>query len=381
MKTELVQLTESDFQDAMDFLNMVFGAYQPHDFETLLPAIYRPVDEAMRCLHALRESGRIRAIVGLYPMSWQVGDNVIQVAGIGGVSTHPKFRHAGYMRRLMNHCLQSMRDTGCQLSYLGGQRQRYGYYGYERCGHALRYTFTRANLRHACGDADTGIRFVPLIDPDQVNRARALHDAQPAHCWRQPGLFLDHLHNWHARPNAAIDGAGDMVGYVVADASGEHLTEVVAGSDDTAQRLIQAWVAHHAAATVSLSTLQPQRLQALGQWCDSVSVLPAGNWQVFDWPAVAGALLSARCGTANLLDGRVVIGIEGMGCLRLQVDGCGAQVTRTNATPDIQCDHLTAMRLLFGPVAPSQVTDLPGAARLLDQWCPLPLSWSRQDGV
>jgi hypothetical protein len=47
----------------------------------------------------------------------------------------------------------------------------------------------------------------------------------------------------------------------------------------------------------------------------------------------------------------------------------------------VQCDQLTAMRLLFGPARPSETVPLPAGARLLEQWCPLPLYWPHQDGV
>ena len=38
MKIE--QLDATDFEEAMDFMNLVFGAHRPHDFATLLPTLY-----------------------------------------------------------------------------------------------------------------------------------------------------------------------------------------------------------------------------------------------------------------------------------------------------------------------------------------------------
>ena len=70
MKVE--QLTANDFEEAMDFMNLVFGAHGPHDFASLLPALYQPTDELMKCIWAIRESGRIVAIVGYHPLEWKV---------------------------------------------------------------------------------------------------------------------------------------------------------------------------------------------------------------------------------------------------------------------------------------------------------------------
>jgi len=47
----------------------------------------------------------------------------------------------------------------------------------------------------------------------------------------------------------------------------------------------------------------------------------------------------------------------------------------------IESDALLAHRLLFGPLRPSQIIELPAAAAALDAWCPLPLYWAPQDNV
>ena len=81
-------------------------------------------------------------------MQWKLGQTTLEIAGIGGVSSHPRSRGAGYMRQLMHHLVQRMRDEGKHLSWLGGQRQRYAYFGYEDCGVSHTYTLSKTNLRH-----------------------------------------------------------------------------------------------------------------------------------------------------------------------------------------------------------------------------------------
>ena len=67
----------------------------------------------------------------------------------------------GYMQQLMAHCVQAAPAEGFHLSWLGGQRQRYGYSGYEKCGVYYRLTLSQTNVRHVLGDADFGIDFSP----------------------------------------------------------------------------------------------------------------------------------------------------------------------------------------------------------------------------
>ena len=48
---ELVRLKANDYEEAMDFLDIVFSkAHCPHDFGSMLPIIYRPTDEHMNCI-------------------------------------------------------------------------------------------------------------------------------------------------------------------------------------------------------------------------------------------------------------------------------------------------------------------------------------------
>ena len=66
------------------------------------------------------------------------------------------------MQQLMVHCVQTAPAEGFHLSWLGGQRQRYGYSGYEKCGVYYRLTLSPTNVRHVLGDADFGIDFFHL---------------------------------------------------------------------------------------------------------------------------------------------------------------------------------------------------------------------------
>jgi len=381
MSEEIVRLTAADFEEGIDFLNYVFGA---QNFETLLPAVYQKTDEWMSCNWAVRQDGKIRGIVGLFPIQWQVGDATLKVGGIGGVSTHPRSRGAGHMKALMSRCIEVMKDEGYHLSYLGGQRQRYQYFGYERCGISSSFNLNKSNLRHRFDD-DPGIRFEPLEkeDAERLARTRELHAAQPMHCIRAPENFYNHLRNWYQRPHVALDSADRMIGYLTASEKGDQIAELVGDDDATAFRMLRAWAANHAdwETSISLPATRLNLTHLLGQYGERTSLQPAGNWQVFAWTELLDALLQMRRLSGPLMEGRVVVDISEYGAVALQVEGERATCERTDDKPALQCDPLTAMRLFFGPLAPSQILPLPPGAALLEQWCPLPLHWPRQDGV
>jgi predicted N-acetyltransferase YhbS len=379
-------LRAADFDEAMDFMDLVFSAaYRPHDFARLLPALYRPTDRHMGCNLVVRRRGRIAALVGVFPLEWRLGAVTLRVAGIGGVCTHPRHRNSGLMAALMRHALAAMRREGHHASWLGGQRQRYEHYGYTPAGFAPVYTVTRKNAQAMPAPRAT-LRFAPLAsdDAEGLRRARALHDAQPVRAVRHAGDFPLRLRSWHHQPHAALGTGGRMLGYVVANESGDFLAEVRARDGDTALALVREWVLQRPGDAVSV---EPPPLdlafgRRLGRYAEQVQVRPCGNWQVFDWPAVVGALLQARHAVSPLPEGAVALAAANGPALRLEVRGPVARCEAAEAAPDLvlpSAGDLT--RLLFGPVPPAWVTPLPPAAAVLEAWCPLPARWPTQDGV
>jgi len=385
MGVEVVQLTAADWQEGLAFLDEVFGEHGEHNFATLLPSIYQPTEDLMACNHAVREDGKICAVVGLFPMDWQVGDVVLKVGGIGGVSTHRTVRGKGYMKRLMNHCVEKMQAQGYHLSWLGGQRQRYGYFGYEKCGQQLSVSLTSANVRHVFGDLEP-LRFEPIEGDDKtsIDTARRLHDTQLVHCRRgDSDVFPRFLACWYHRPYAALDASGSMVGYLVADADGGNVLELLARDSDTAVDMARSWVQSREGdgASFGFPATQFELLQKMSALGESVSVTSSGNWQIYDWQATLAALLRVRAAGGALADGDVVIGIEGYGNMRLQVQGTQISCVKVNDPAVVTWDTCTAMRVFFGPLPPAVVTTVPASAAPLLAWCPLPLGWPRQDGV
>ncbi len=384
MNDEIFQLKGGDFEEAMDFLNLVFSAYSPHDFKTMLPSIYRPTDAHMECNFAIKTEGRIRAIVGLFPILLRVDDIDMRIAGIGGVSTHPDHRTGGYMRSLMRHCVEVMRSQNYELSWLGGQRQRYLYFGYESCGTRSSFTVSKTNLRHSF-DHPADITFAPMsaYDSARVARALELHNGQTVYCARPDTDFYHHLVGWHNKPYAALDGHGHMVGYLVANREGTLIAELCADSTDAALSMVRGWVEQSSedSVTVELHAVPDGLLFALGHISEQARITESGNWQVFDWATTVGTLMRLKQRGGGMVAGEVLISIEGYGGLRLSVSGGEASCTPSDSSPDITCDGPTAKRLLFGPIPPGLVMTLPERATILESWCPLPLSLTRQDWV
>jgi len=353
----IIRLKASDFDEALDFLNLVFSrAYAPTCFEKMLPLIYRPTDEHMRCNFAVRENGRIRAIVGLFPAQVQAGDTVLALGGIGGVSSHPNDRGKGWMRQLMNRCIEEMQHTTVDLSFLTGLRQRYQYFGYEKAGSLVEHTVSKTNLSHSLEQSETAtVRFAPLVatDIEYISKAKALYDRQPVRCIRPASDFYLYLLSMNAEPWVALSPAGGMVGYLVHDPNQSRITEIFAESDAAFAGMIRCWVAQQntAESSVILSLWQGNHTRYLGGLAEESRLTDNGNWRIFNWEKVINALLVIKQTDRFLRDGSLSIGIKEYGTIHICIRNGQIECAKTALPPDFEWEPSIAARVLFGPCA------------------------------
>jgi GNAT superfamily N-acetyltransferase len=380
MSDTIERLKGEDFQEAMEAMGTAFGFAPDRDFPMLLPQIYRPTDELMQALYAIRRDGRIVSIVGSHPRDWQVGDTMLKLGGIGGVATLSEYRGEGLMKALMDRAVANMKSEGYHLSWLGGHRHRYQYYGYEKCGYSLQYSLRQVTLRHA-GQIERDITFVPMGEhyTEQVKTAKSFHEAKPVHVRRSQDDFMLYLISGYCKPWAALDTDDRMIGYISVRDGG--VREIASESTQASLDILFAW-ARKTEQDVNV-TVQPSDVglaRSLSEVAEGVSVNGTGNWQIYDWEATLDALMRVKHATAGSIEGecRIAIGEERFK-LFVTDDRVGCQATEE--VPDLKLTPFQAHRFLFGPTRPSEVIDIPDAARAVESWLPLPLSFLRADSV
>lgn len=137
-----------EFEPFMRFLERCFGL-RTGAFEEYYPHIYRPTVELCASAFVVEREGQILSHVGLYPIETVVHGITLPIGGIGAVATLHAERGQGYMSRLLERVIDEMRARGYVLSWLGGDRQRYGSFGWERAGLAYELELSRRALDRA----------------------------------------------------------------------------------------------------------------------------------------------------------------------------------------------------------------------------------------
>lgn len=382
MNYEIVQLRKEDYEEAMDFINMVFSmSGSPINFPELLPTYYKPTDEHMKCHQVIKEGGKIRALVGIYPGELVIGESSFKVARIGAVSSHPYHRNSGLMQTLMKHCIKLIKEQGYDMANLGGLRYRYMHYGFEKCGSRMIFYLNKYNLKNVDKAAeDIVIKKVDSVEEVDIKKLKNYHDNQQVKFNRSEEDFYDICNNWKHRLFAVYKGQ-QLSGYIVADEGKNNIYEA-AGEDLyilllALQRFTLDSGNWQVAIEVSPGNLQ--LAERLGKLCEGVEIKDVENWAFYNWKEIISSLIRVKNSYYTMQDGEMVLGIKGYGNIEIIKKGQEVTCRNTEKTAVIEGEFSEISRLLFGPAAPYHVLSEAVKTPLSNSWFPLPLYVSNQD--
>ncbi len=151
----------ADRDELVRVLNIAFSGdpARPVSFLSILPHLFDP--ERISEHYVRVQNGRIVGAVGLYQYDVKVGGVVFRGSGLGQVATLPEARGGGVMTVLLKAACHDADAAGYEFCWLGGDRLRYGRFGWATGG--LKMSFF------------TTPRFLP--EPPPESEVRAL-DAQ-----------------------------------------------------------------------------------------------------------------------------------------------------------------------------------------------------------
>lgn len=375
---------DADNATLLAFLDEVFFADDENDtnFLALLPKIYKDrYRPAYNNFVVQQPDGVFRAAVGNFDNEMTVGGVDLKTCCIGNVAVGKDFRGKGYMIDLMNRSVSDMRARGVALSYLGGQRQRYGYFGYENAGTSYLFCFSRRSFGHSLRKIESGLTVEPLSagDTDAIRFIDAIYTKAPVISRRPREAYFDILCSWRDTPYL-IKEDGRSVGYAVLTRNLDHVSEFGLADSALLPRFIAALFGMSDRDEI-VFPVAPYEKEKLDFFTKNASALSVGHLEsvlVLDWKKVLTAYLNAKASYETLCDGEITVGIHGR-CgdesLRLSVQNNVARVTEFNGDAAFGMDCLAAVRAFFSNY-PSDRTHFPPEVR---QWLPLPMFFSSRD--
>ncbi len=358
----------------IDFINYVFSqAHVPHDFKRLLPKVYG--DEAPKGqedFHFLAlQEGQTVGCVALRPTTLFYAGEKLSCGFVGSVSVHPYHRSEGHMKRLMQDMLSYAREQDYDMLILGGQRQRYEYFGFEKGGLLMRFDVSKTNVRHALKDTDTtGLEICELGEED-TGFAFDLWNKRNVSSLRGRDTFMLDLQSWRNQPEI-IRLDGERIGY---RAGGELLLTDEKYLPAVVKKLLTRDGTDRITFTAGLD--QKDRIEFLKNIAEYSSLGPQEMVHVLNWEKVLKLFLEFKHKFISPVeDGCTDIEIEGEEySIKVAQGKVSVGKAGLPSGKAIKLDLLTAGRAFFG-VAEMML----GYEGIPRSWLGLPFYMSEQDG-
>jgi len=145
---KIAKAKPSEYDGIQRFLEDVFGhAY--NYFSLFYPKEWKKEYTDFKNVFVIKEKREIISLVRIFPLSTIQNGININLAGIGNVSTAYRCRGMGYMTELLNRSFEEMKRQKFPLSVLGGDRHRYGNFGYENGGRVADAVISARSLQKA----------------------------------------------------------------------------------------------------------------------------------------------------------------------------------------------------------------------------------------
>ncbi len=365
---EYVKAKPEEKQDVLDFINYVFSNFNgPHEFKHLQPKCYADEEEGLGAEHYLvKEDGRIRACVACKTIQMNICSKALKVTEIGNVSVNPYRRGLGYMQKLVSWAVEDSIKENADFVILGGQRQRYGYFGFDHAGYQFVFRICDANIKHALKDVDdSAITFetMDMKNEEQLDFASKIYSDRIMHTVRPKKELGDILKNW-GNDVRLIRKNGKMAGYLV----GRFAECVLADEKDMPEVLKAAFtrLCFHEV-FFRVATYEAERIDYISSVCESYTLNPVEQIRVINWKNILEALLLLKASTMTLDDGEAVFAIEGEG-LKISVKQNVPTVEKVNEIPEgaRSFTNIEAQRLFL------QLKSFARPEREFRNWLPLP---------
>lgn len=373
---------DEDNKNLIEFLNEVFFK-DDTNFLDLLPKIYKDqYRPAYNNFVVQGEDGEFRSAVGNFYSPMSVGGEDISTCCIGNVAVGEKYRSMGYMKELMQMSVDDMKNNGVDLAFLGGQRQRYGYFGFESAGTRYVFNANRQNIKHSFGNEKSGLD-VESLDPNDketIEKIIAINSSFAVYCKRTVENCYDVLCSWNCVP-FVLKKDGEFVGYYSVHKNSDNAVQECGVTD---KKYLKAMVLAIFENTdkwnleFPTAPFETDKLKFYTENFEGFTVTGCESLLVYNFEKVIRAFMKAKMSYTKLCDGEIKVlvhGVNGDEKIRISVKNNVAEVESIDGDVDFELDHHEATRAFFS----NYFTDRYRFSPNVQQWLPFNVYLSSSD--
>ncbi len=355
---------KEDNSAVVDTINNTFCPIRSQDFNfyTLLPKLYLDKHNPAEHNVIVKKDGKIKAAVGLYYNSLYLCGETLKTAGIGNVAVLPTERGNGYMKDCMNFAVDDIKKSGADFAFLDGQRQRYGYFGFDRGGIAVTLTVTKANIRHTFGEnAESTLTVKPLLpsNTEYLSQILKLYESNRMHFSRDADSMYEILTSWCSLPFVLLDN-GRFIGYLILNDSKTCVPEINVISPDYFKDsvILALTLASGDRLSFRLPECFSEFSDFLSGFADTMTKTYAEMISVFNYTKTVTAFLKLCASYKKLCDCDVKLlihGVAGDERLHIRIKSNEVYVNKFGGEPDTELTHNEALRLLLSDFSPAHI--------------------------
>lgn len=308
--------TPEDMAELIDFLNMVFSqSSHPHDFKAMLPKLYGDDADTARYHYIVKEEGRIKAVVGVFPTEYHIGDTLVKVGQLGSVSVHPYARGKNYMKRLMDWAIEDSQAQGYDALVLGGLKNRYQHFGFQPTEIELNYKFIPENIRHQLKDVRPDhivFKSVKDASDEDIEKVFRLCGSQRVYVERgDREHFFKVLESWYME-TWIVEIDDEFSGYLCASADGTWIREWLMTSQEAYMPVLKRHFEMKCPEAVSIScaAYEREKNEIFGRYSEHCIVESGHQWRIFNFEKILSAMMKVKNSYMPLEEGRLEIRIH-----------------------------------------------------------------------
>jgi predicted acetyltransferase len=360
-----------DVDSVIEIANECF----PHDkdmWERWQHALYQTNNRFI-----MKDGDKVVSHVGYVDQTLMVEGNEVKVAGITVVSTLPTYRRQNLMTQLLKSTIQAMIEEGYAFSDLGGDRQRYGHFGWENAGREWDFYIRKRSLDDTI--APVGYQVNPYqASPEEIDAIIAIHDKEPLRMKRTREIYEMLLERVGKQIWLASNDNG-IASYLISEHREKHQQVMEFGGSEEGM---------HAIFRHFIDTINSESIGVKSPWIHPL------NKKLFSvssgWSVKCPRMLKivnleyTLKGFINQLGRRYrEFGFQDRQIVSLKIEGTD-QIVEIEFSPDkvsiqkgsLSSDTLTLseremVRFVFGPAVPGFIANLPPKLRFLDALFPL----------
>ncbi len=350
--------TVIDTEEILDFANMVFSMSSGSiDFRRTLPKAYLTRRAMVPTHHVIKEEGRIKALIDVYPGKLRLEEESLSYGYIGTVSVHPRARSKGYMIELMKNAEDQLRRDGADFILLDGNRHRYQHYGFEKAGMKYCFNITRDSIRHyvnsheeECGQKDKiYFEFVDSVEHDAIETMYELYHRRNITARHDVEEFYLCLCGWEANTYAVMLD-DECIGYMNTTAEDDNVYEFALNDISKLPQVIWAFMQemepHELAVNVGMDEVEA--ISILDETSDYYTLNMSHQMKILNYESVLRFMLMWKQRAEGALqDGSFIIGIrDSKTNYKLCVEKGDVYVTQTGEDADVVYSGLELIRTL-----------------------------------